>query len=885
GLSSVTANQLLIANAAGTGFTQVATSSLGLTTTNVAEGTNQYYTLARVAAAIAGTTTDALAEGGTNQYYTNARARAAYSSTVTGLTYTSGTGVLSLTSGYNIPLTASTTEWNAFYTTPSSRITAGTNLSWSGNTLNGPSDAYVRGLVSAEGPLAYNSSTGAFSLPMASSTAAGYLAASDFAIFDAKQDALSFTYPIQNSGNTISLAFGTTTANTWSQTQQFAGGASTTQMSVVGTAYFGGSATSTFNSAGQLSLAGLSNTLLYANSLGVVSSASVASPLTFAAGSISVGDAAADGSTKGIAAFTANDFDAASGVVSLDYANGQKATTAQAGFLTAADWNTFNDKFATTSTNYWLTTQSTSNLAEGSNLYYTLARFANALAGTTTDALAEGSTNQYFTAARVASYISGSSTIPHVGGSAYGDLLSWNGSAWETRATSSLGISGGGAVDSVFGRTGAVTAQSGDYSTSLVTEGTNLYYTDARARAALSSSATGLTYTSGTGAFSLTAGYSIPLTASTTEWASAYANRITSATSPLSITNNVLSIAQASGSLAGFLSSTDWNTFNNKENILSFSYPLTRSLNAISLAFGTTTSNTWGGTQTFGNTTATNATTTTFGLNSETFTDLTGSGLVNTAGALTLDRTGAWTGTFDGQEGTYYLANSFSTTSATYFETQQTARNADDLSNNSIEDLSDVASMTEAFGNLLAWTGSAWSNIATSTLGLAISDTTGVLSQSRGGTGISSYTSGDILYVDNSGDLAVLPKGTNGQVLKLTGGLPAWGTDITSGGGGGATAWSTTTDSLAVYPSDTSDVLIVGGSATSTANSILEVLGTSYFSNTLGIATTSPSAAFKFAVQGNALFSGTVSLGNLLTSGTATSSNLSITGITSTLLK
>lgn len=45
-------------------------------------------------------------------------------------------------------------------------------------------------------------------------------------------------------------------------------------------------------------------------------------------------EAAADGATKGIAAFTANDFDAAAGVISLDYANGQKASTSQPGFLT-----------------------------------------------------------------------------------------------------------------------------------------------------------------------------------------------------------------------------------------------------------------------------------------------------------------------------------------------------------------------------------------------------------------------------------------------------------------------------------------------------------------------------------------------------------------------
>lgn len=48
-----------------------------------------------------------------------------------------GSAVLSLTSGFGIPLTASTTNWNTFYDTPSNRITAGNNLSWTGNTISG----------------------------------------------------------------------------------------------------------------------------------------------------------------------------------------------------------------------------------------------------------------------------------------------------------------------------------------------------------------------------------------------------------------------------------------------------------------------------------------------------------------------------------------------------------------------------------------------------------------------------------------------------------------------------------------------------------------------------------------------------------------------------
>ncbi|MBS1855909.1 MAG: hypothetical protein JST11_11135 [Acidobacteria bacterium] len=52
-------------------------------------------------------------------------------------------------------------------------------------------------------------------------------------------------------------------------------------------------------------------------------------------------------------------------------------------------------------------------------------------------------------------------------------------------ATGGTGGGSGGSVASVFGRTGAVTAQAGDYSTAQVTESGNLYFTDARARSAV----------------------------------------------------------------------------------------------------------------------------------------------------------------------------------------------------------------------------------------------------------------------------------------------------------------------------------------------------------------------------------------------------------------
>jgi hypothetical protein len=77
---------------------------------------------------------------------------------------------------------------------------------------------------------------------------------------------------------------------------------------------------------------------------------------------------------------------------------------------------------------------------------------------------------------------------------------------------------------------------------------------------------------------------------------------------------------------------------------------------------------------------------------------------------------------FSTTSASYFLSqnqgSAFSTTSANYWESQQTSRTADDLTNNSIEDLQDVAAMTENYGDLLYWNGSAWADIATSSLGL-----------------------------------------------------------------------------------------------------------------------------------------------------------------------
>lgn len=124
-------------------------------TTNLTEGTNQYFTTARARASISSTgtnlsynsttgvlsytqgNTDTVAEGATNLYYTNARARGA-------LSYTTGSAMYNSTSGQiTIPSTTShiTEDGNLYYT-----------------------DARVRAALAAGTGVSYNSSTGTFSI-------------------------------------------------------------------------------------------------------------------------------------------------------------------------------------------------------------------------------------------------------------------------------------------------------------------------------------------------------------------------------------------------------------------------------------------------------------------------------------------------------------------------------------------------------------------------------------------------------------------------------------------------------------------------------------------------------------------------------------------------
>lgn len=203
--------------------------------------------------------------------------------------------------------------------------------------------------VTATTPLASTGgSTPDISIQQATALQSGYLSSTDWNTFDGKQDALS-------AGTGISLASNTVTNTAPDQVVALTAG---TGISTSGTyPNFTIANTAPDQTVGLTAGTGIGITGTYPNftiantapsSGGTVTSIATSSPITggpiTGSGTIGIQDAAADGTTKGAAAFTASDFNATSGVVSLDYTNGQKASGSQPGFLSSTDWTTFNNK-------------------------------------------------------------------------------------------------------------------------------------------------------------------------------------------------------------------------------------------------------------------------------------------------------------------------------------------------------------------------------------------------------------------------------------------------------------------------------------------------------------------------------------------------------------
>ena len=88
--------------------------------------------------------------------------------------------------------------------------------------------------------------------------------------------------------------------------------------------------------------------------------------------------------------------------------------------------------------------------------------------------------------------------------------------------------------------------------------------------------------------------------------------------------------------------------------------------------------------------------------------------------------------------------------------------------------------VTITAGTGLTITGTAASdtiNFAVNESTLTLNNIGGALGPTKGGTGISSYVTGDLLYASAANALSALPVGSNGQILKVILGVPTWGAD------------------------------------------------------------------------------------------------------------
>lgn len=259
-------------------------------------------------------------------------------------------------------------------------------------------------------------------------------------------------------------------------------------------------------------------------------------------------------------------------------------------------------------------------------------------------------------------------------------------------------------------------------------------------RTSISETITGITYDSGTGVFSLDAGRTIPLTASTTNWNSFYnspSTRITDGTG-LTWSTNTLNCDTASGSVQGCLTAADWTSFNGR--VASTSIDTSTELRNL------VTDETGTGALVF----ATSPVLTTPNLGTPSALTLT-----NATGLPIGGLTGLGTGVSAALAINVGTAGSFITN-----------------------------------GGAL---GTPSSGTLTNATGLPIvGGTTGTLTETRGGTNQTTYATGDMLYASGANTLAKRSIGSTGNVLSVVGGVPTWvatsSLGISGGGGGGVTS-------------------------------------------------------------------------------------------------
>lgn len=196
-------------------------------------------------------------------------------------------------------------------------------------TLSGLGGVPTSRTISTTSPLTGGGDLSAnrtLSIPQATSSVNGYLSSTDWSTFDSKEPALAKGNLTETASSVLTITNGTNAVIGSGTTIKVSQASGTTS------GYLSSTDWTTFNNKGN----------------GTVTSIVTNSPITggtiTGTGSIGIQDAVADGTTKGAATFETNDFNSSSGLISIDYTNGQAASAIKKGFLTATDWSTFNGK-------------------------------------------------------------------------------------------------------------------------------------------------------------------------------------------------------------------------------------------------------------------------------------------------------------------------------------------------------------------------------------------------------------------------------------------------------------------------------------------------------------------------------------------------------------
>lgn len=431
-------------------------------------------------------------------------------------------------------------------------------------------------------------------------------------------------------------------------------------------------------------------------------------------------------------------------------------------------------------------------------------------------------------------------------------------------------------------------------------------------RSLFSNTVTGLTYTAGTGVTSLTAGYNIPLSASTTQWQTAFASTSAlNATSPVVYTPTTGNFSIAADGIGD-----TQLAFNTGQNLTTASSPTFASTTMTNLTSALIRTTAGGVLEKYTGSACTN----------QFVTSLNALGVTTCASVSTTTMTAigytsgyvlqasttapggmAWVATSTLGLGNVVgpasaVDSAFAIFQGTTGKVIQNYNVSDFLLdyglNNSALNARDTANRNRAnhTGTQSSTTITGLGTLAGLSSVNLTSNVTGILPTANGGTGTSTYATGDMLYATAANTLGIRTIGATGSVLSVVGGVPTWVATSTlglgGGGGGSGTVNSGLQGQLAYYASDgtavsgTSTIYIatstgrigLNNTAPSSTLSVRGLATTSLSATLFDVASSSGASWFTIGANGSSTIGGGTTQTGLTINGGATSSSFFVAG-------